>query len=120
MLSAMLLLVFAAGAPKVEPDKEEMKKFQGKWIVTEHEHGGKKTPMKELANLTLEVLSKSAQRVAVMRARDSAASACTSSARAPLNCCSNSGASMSASNSPAFTGAPMSTYHFLRKPLARA
>jgi uncharacterized protein (TIGR03067 family) len=52
MLTALLLLAIA-DAPKV--DQEELKKLQGKWIVTEHEHGGKKTPVKELMKLRLEV-----------------------------------------------------------------
>ena len=52
MLAALLLLAIA-DTPRV--DREELKKLQGKWIVTESEHGGKKTPVKELMNLSLEV-----------------------------------------------------------------
>ena len=55
MLTAVLLLLFSADAPKVEPDKDEVKALQGKWLVKEHEHGGKKTAAKVLANLSLEV-----------------------------------------------------------------
>ena len=52
MLAALMLVLFA-NAPKV--DKAELKKLQGKWTVTAHEHGGMKTPAKKLANLTLEI-----------------------------------------------------------------
>ena len=52
---AALLLVLLADAPKIGIDKEELKKIQGTWTVTEHEHGGEKTPLKELANLSLEI-----------------------------------------------------------------
>jgi uncharacterized protein (TIGR03067 family) len=49
-------LTFGEDAPvAAKADKEELKKLQGKWFVAEHEHGGKKTLAKELANLTLEV-----------------------------------------------------------------
>jgi uncharacterized protein (TIGR03067 family) len=50
---AALLLVLVADTPKV--DKPELMKVQGKWIVTEHVHGGMNTPAKKLANLSLEV-----------------------------------------------------------------
>ncbi len=50
---AALMLVLFADTPKV--DKTELTKLQGKWTVTAHEHGGVKSPAKELANLTLQV-----------------------------------------------------------------
>jgi uncharacterized protein (TIGR03067 family) len=53
MLTAILLLALADGA--AAPDKEELKKLQGKWVVTQLEHGGKKTPPKDLVNLLVEV-----------------------------------------------------------------
>jgi uncharacterized protein (TIGR03067 family) len=52
MLAALMLVLFA-DTPKV--DKAELKKLQGKWTVTAHEHGGMKTPAKELTSLVLEV-----------------------------------------------------------------
>jgi uncharacterized protein (TIGR03067 family) len=52
MLAALILVLFA-DAPKV--DKAELKRLQGKWSVMAHEHGGMKTPAKELASLVLEV-----------------------------------------------------------------
>src|SRR5437762_3177656 len=54
--AVMFLFVFAvllAESPK--PDKDELKKVAGTWAVTGQEHGGKKTPMKELAALNMEV-----------------------------------------------------------------
>jgi uncharacterized protein (TIGR03067 family) len=36
-------------------DAAELKKFAGAWAVLSHEHGGKKTPMKELAPLAVSV-----------------------------------------------------------------
>jgi uncharacterized protein (TIGR03067 family) len=58
MFAAVLLgaCTYGADAPvAAKVDKEELKKLQGKWFVAEHEHGGKKAPAKELANLALEV-----------------------------------------------------------------
>ena len=52
---AVLLILMLADAPKLGLDKEELKKLQGNWSVAEHEHGGVKTPLKELANLSLEI-----------------------------------------------------------------
>jgi uncharacterized protein (TIGR03067 family) len=52
---ATLLLLLLADPPKLELDKEELKKLEGNWSVAEHEHGGVKTPLKDLANLSLEI-----------------------------------------------------------------
>jgi len=53
----LLLIVAVADAPKPAPtvDVAELKKFQGKWAVTGHTFGGKKTPEKDTTNWTLEV-----------------------------------------------------------------
>lgn len=50
-----LILAVALAPADTAVDKDSLKKFQGTWQVAEHEHGGKKSPAKELANLTLEV-----------------------------------------------------------------
>jgi uncharacterized protein (TIGR03067 family) len=58
MLPALLLFLVAADSPKPEPDKNELKKVQGTWLVTEQVHGGKKLPGKELAKLVVEISGK--------------------------------------------------------------
>jgi uncharacterized protein (TIGR03067 family) len=55
MLTAILLLALADGPAAPVLDKEELKKLQGHWVITQLEHGGKKTPAKELLNLAVEV-----------------------------------------------------------------
>ncbi len=48
-------LVLADEPKKAEPDRQELKKLTGHWVVVEQVHGGKKTPLKELAALSMEV-----------------------------------------------------------------
>jgi len=54
MLTLIVALAALAEAPK-GIDEAALKKLQGSWQVTAQEHGGKRSPAKELASLTLEV-----------------------------------------------------------------
>ena len=57
MLAVLTLsFVLVADAPKPAPlDKATLAKLQGKWQLTQVEHGGKSAPAKDLANQTVEI-----------------------------------------------------------------
>jgi uncharacterized protein (TIGR03067 family) len=48
-------LTLADAPKKAEPDAQELKNLAGQWLITEQEHGGKKTPAKVLLDLAVEV-----------------------------------------------------------------
>jgi uncharacterized protein (TIGR03067 family) len=52
MFSSLILLLYLAHAPQPGND---LKKLEGNWLMAEMEHGGKKTPAKQLAKMALEV-----------------------------------------------------------------
>src|SRR4051794_7154992 len=54
MLLVTVALLLAAGDKK-DVDAAELKKFAGAWAIQSQEHGGQKTPMKELASLAVTV-----------------------------------------------------------------
>jgi uncharacterized protein (TIGR03067 family) len=55
----LLAYLALAEAPKAsEPDKAELKKLEGAWVITAQEHGGKKTPAKDLLSLSMTVEGK--------------------------------------------------------------
>lgn len=51
----VLLTWMMVGASEVEINKADLKLLQGTWQLHSQEHGGKKSPMKEVASITLEV-----------------------------------------------------------------
>lgn len=55
MLLVTVALLLAAGDKKSDVDAAELKKFAGAWAIQAQEHGGRKTPMKELAALAVTV-----------------------------------------------------------------
>lgn len=55
MLALLLVVSGLAGGDAAKVDKAELKKLQGVWALVAHEHGGKKSSNKEIANISLEV-----------------------------------------------------------------
>jgi uncharacterized protein (TIGR03067 family) len=55
MLVLAVALLLADSPKDSAVDAQELKKFAGAWAVIEHEHGGKKTPRKEILSLAVEM-----------------------------------------------------------------